>query len=165
MSLQWHLSNTNMIQGIQLVGVRTCRDAYRDRSPAMTGKGSLHSRRMRTRNFAYLARGPFIGWSAYSRMYEPLACCNTDYLIKWNDRTSNETKLGMTVTESISSVPLFSWFSLEISWPWLSIENSVNIQYMLWRFRCSGICRIRIWFRVSDRKVNSHNPKYPSRRY
>ena len=36
---------------------RMCRDACRDRLPAVTGKRSRHSRRMRTRNIAYLARG------------------------------------------------------------------------------------------------------------
>ena len=37
---------------------RTCRDACRDCLPAVAGKCSRHSRRMRTRNFTYLARGP-----------------------------------------------------------------------------------------------------------
>ena len=37
---------------------RKCRDACRDCLPAVTGKRSRHSRRMRNRNFTYLVRGP-----------------------------------------------------------------------------------------------------------
>ena len=37
---------------------RTCRDACWDRLPAVQGKRSRHSRRMRTSNFTFLARGP-----------------------------------------------------------------------------------------------------------
>ena len=47
---------------------RTCRDACRDRLPVVVDKCSQHSRRMRTRNFTYLARGPR-NETAISAMY------------------------------------------------------------------------------------------------
>ena len=45
------------------------------------GKRSRHSRRMRTRNFTYLARGPWVDFLIYTFDIEALTCCYQSTII------------------------------------------------------------------------------------